>query len=311
MTIEQVEGEQLHYRMLDHGYVKYVAHLGDDNSPLEGARMSTGRETGVDVVADDRLRARLWRDQHTSPFQLCELVVEMQLPIFCLRQIDRHRTIARDELAVDSSGRYSAVESTVESCDPTMHAYTARNEFSGRYSAMPDLFYIPVPSRIQRKGAANKQGSAGPLPVAQQVGFVAAWMDAAAEDRLLYEKAINAGMASELARLHLPLNQYTKVRLKADLLNWLKFLQLRLQPDVQWETRQYAQAVGKIIKDLWPKTWAVFEEQLYGARLSRTEWQTVRCVLEEFVSDSGPGEPGPITDLLRRLDGHDDLLEAP
>ncbi|NDF30551.1 MAG: thymidylate synthase (FAD), partial [Nitrososphaeria archaeon] len=33
---------------MDHGYVRVVDLMGDDLSPLEAARMSTGNETGAD-----------------------------------------------------------------------------------------------------------------------------------------------------------------------------------------------------------------------------------------------------------------------
>jgi len=293
VTIEQ------EYRVLDHGYIRYIDHMGDDNGPLESARMSTDKETGVDVAADDRLRERLWRDQHTTPFEANELVVELQLPIFCLRQLDRHRTVARDE---------AGVEITVETIDETMHAHTSRNEFSGRYSTMPDLFYVPTADRVRKKGTANKQGSAEPLDPDIQEAWVAAWRAEAKADRTMYEDAVATGMASELARIHLPLNQYTKVRLKACMLNWFKFLNLRLRPDVQWETRLYAQAIGKIVRDLWPKCWAVFEEHaLYGVRLSRME----RRLLRESISQHAYESNAEVRKLCDKLADTPDFLEVP
>jgi len=296
VTIEQ------EYRVLDHGYIRYIDHMGDDNGPLESARMSTDKETGVDVAADDRLRERLWRDQHTTPFEANELVVELQLPIFCLRQLDRHRTVARDE---------AGVEITVETIDETMHAHTSRNEFSGRYSTMPDLFYVPTADRVRKKGTANKQGSAEPLDPDIQEAWVAAWRAEAKADRTMYEDAVATGMASELARIHLPLNQYTKVRLKACMLNWFKFLNLRLRPDVQWETRLYAQAIGKIVRDLWPKCWAVFEEHaLYGVRLSRTERQLARELLADLVRHADLSEQPEIGKLFDKLADMPDFLEV-
>jgi len=290
----QAKGEPLliEHKMLDHGYVRYVNHMGNDLTPLEAARMSTDKETGVDVEADDRLRERLWRDLHTTPFEQCELVVELQLPIFCLRQIDRHRTVARDETIIE----------VIETIDETMHAHTTRNEFSGRYSTMPDLFYIPAADRVRKKGTANKQGSSEPLAEEQQREWSGRWAGEARHARVVYEEAVATGMASELARIHLPLNQYTKLRLKACLLNWLKFLNLRLRPDVQWETRLYAQAIGRICRVLWPKTWAVFEEHsLYSVRLSRTERQLLLAVL--------PGGEG-VKALLAKLADPGDFLEV-
>ncbi len=292
------------YAMLDYGYVACVNHMGDDDEALRAARLSTDRETGVDAAADHRLRDYLWRNQHTTPFEQCELVVELQLPIFCLRQLDRHRTVMRDE---------TGLEVVVETLDETMHAHTTRNEFSGRYSKMPDLFYVPLPERVKSKGRTNKQGSAEALAKLVQDAWHSEWAEEARHDREIYERAVGAGMASELARVHLPLNQYTRVRLKACLLNWFKFLNLRLRPDVQWETRLYAQAIGRICQQLWPETWAVFEEHsLYGARLSRTERRLARDAIEMALENIA-GTSADVEDvraLLARLADPPDLLSA-
>ena len=255
--------------VLDHGYVQYVAHLGDDNSPLEAARMSTGRETGVDIAKDDALRLRLWRDQHTTPFEMCELVVEMQCPIFVLRQIDRHRTVNYDGTVIETE-------------DENPRQFMSRNEFSGRYATMPDLFFVPPLDRIQKKGVANKQGSEGALDPATQGAARDMIVGGTRDARSIYETMVTMGVASEIARVALPLNQYTKLRLKGSLLTWLKFLNLRLRPDVQLECRVYAQEIAKIVRRLFPKTWAIFEEEtLYAVKLNAT----LRGMLDEKLKE--------------------------
>lgn len=285
------------FKVLNHGYIRYIGHLGSDLAPIESARMSTNKESGVDEKKDDGLRDYLWRMQHTTPFEANELIVEIQCPIFVLRQIDRHRTVKYDELEV-------RIE--VESVDQTMREFTSRNEFSGRYSEMPDLFYIPELARIQRKSATNKQGSAEPLSEHDQQEVQKLLLESTAHARQVYENLIARGVASEIARVALPLNQYTKVRLKASLLNWFKFLDLRLRHDVQLETRVYAQAIGKICKQLWPKAWAVFEEHnLYGARLSRTERQTLHEAILRVDYEKNP----VLRKLFDKLADGGDLLE--
>jgi thymidylate synthase (FAD) len=280
--------------LLDHGYVKYVEHMGSDLSPLESARMSTAKETGVDEAADTRLLNRLWGDQHSTPFESCELTVEISCPIFVLRQLDRHRTVSYDDM-------------TVETVDEVMRSFTSRNEFSGRYSVMPDLFYIPKPERIKRKGTANKQGSAEPLSAKDQGHAFGLIVESTNVARKTYERLIEMGVASEVARVALPLNQFTKVRLKANLLNWFKFLNLRLRPDVQWESRIYAQAIGRICRELWPRCWAVFEEHtLLGCRLSRTERRLLCRVLSNLLDEPDNKD---IDKLCRKLAAGPDLLE--
>ncbi len=46
----------------------------------------------------------------------------------------------------------------------------------------------------------------------------------------------------------------------ANLRNWLAFLTLRMDEHAQWEIRQYANAVGELIAEAFPRTWALFEE---------------------------------------------------
>lgn len=273
--------------VLDKGYVKCVGHMGDDLSPLEYARMSTSNPTGVDVDKDDRLRQRLWKDQHTSPFEAVELAVELKLPLFCLRQIDRHRTLEVGNMLVEDYDEF--------------RVWTSRNEFSSRYSVLPDEYYIPPSERFQKKeiqkdrsqfwansGTAprdhNKQGSGEPFSPMEQTGFLNKLQDVVSICRHTYEGFVSHGMATELARLIIPQNQYTKIRLKANGLHWTRFFNLRLKPDVQIETKEYAVAIARIFRTLFPKMWLVFQEStLHGVTLNRTEKELIRKKLEPLL----------------------------
>jgi thymidylate synthase ThyX len=48
------------------------------------------------------------------------------------------------------------------------------------------------------------------------------------------------------------------MRASANLRNWLAFLDLRMAPNAQWEIRQYANVVARLIEDLFPRTYALF-----------------------------------------------------
>lgn len=220
---------QQEHKVLDHGYVRYIRHAGDDLSALEAARMSTGNPTGVDEGKDDRLRERLWRDRHTSPFEMNWLELEVQVPIFEARHIQRHRAFSF-------------------------------NEFSGRYAEMPDLYYIPDPARIKAQHATNHQMSGDAMGAEAQRLAVEVIEAAARHASALYRGLLKEGVARETARLVLPLNQYTRFRMGGNLRNWFHFLGLRLAEDTQWETRQTAEAVAAIIRDVWPKTYEVFDK---------------------------------------------------
>lgn len=263
--------------LLNAGYVRYIDHMGDDLSAVKAARMSTNNPTGVDDKKDDRLRNYLWSHQHTSPTEMAELVVEMQLPIFVLRQIDRHRTLD-----------YPNDELVVESVDEVPRKYMSRNEFSGRYSEMEMKFYIPEVGRVRGQHSVNKQGSGSELSETDQVTFISHLCSVSEHAKEMYKQSIELGVARELARALLPVNFYTRIQLKGSLLSWFKFLALRDKPDVQWETRQYARAISSIIKDLWPKSYTVFEENtLTGVRLSGREKKQLWQLLTGEVSAPG------------------------
>lgn len=68
----------------------------------------------------------------------------------------------------------------------------------------------------------------------------------------------------EIARLALTVGRYSTMRATTDLRNWLGFCTLRMAPNAQWEIREYANVVGKLIEAKFPLTWAMFAESLSG-----------------------------------------------
>lgn len=236
-------------KCLEHGYVKYVAHLGADESIIDAARMSTnggfiawepyeGHPKG-----DAGLLSYLYRNQHMTPFEMCDLVIEVQAPIFVVREWHRHRTFSY-------------------------------NEASARYAVMPDLHYLPPLERMVKQDNKNKQaGASDQLDQEISVQIQALLKQ---EQRWLYhdyEAMLGEGLAREVARINTPVSRYTRFRAKANLRNWLGFLHLRMAENAQIEIRVFADAVAELVKLLWPRTWALFEEHtLYGKHLSRTEY---------------------------------------
>jgi thymidylate synthase (FAD) len=202
---------------------------------------------------DQGLLEHLWSHHHATPFEMCELAIEVQAPIFVFREWHRHRT-------------------------------QSYNEFSARYSQMQNLHYIPELTRIQKQSAANKQGSAEAFPEDEAESirmFIEAQQEQIYES---YDEWVEKGLAKEVARVNTPVSRYSKMRAKTDLRSWLMFLNLRIRPDAQWEIRQYAQEVASIIGNLFPRTWALFMEyDLYGTRFSRTEMNVLRSMLSRLM----------------------------
>lgn len=265
---------------MDHGYVKLLDWMGTDESIIEAARMSTGRGfegwdpvkrckkclvlhavsvhyTGGDMCADDAhewevtkgdqwLLAYLYENRHMTPFEMCELKIEVQAPLMVFREWHRHRT-------------------------------QSYNEFSARYSQMANLHYMPLLSRIQKQSATNKQGSAEAFPEEYAAEVIADMMNEQQQVYQHYEKLVNDGVAKEVARLNTPVSRYSKMVAKANLRNWLAFLTLRDDGAAQWEIRQYADVVGRVVRALWPRVYGLWEDHTkYAVTFSAPEMAVLR-----------------------------------
>jgi thymidylate synthase (FAD) len=130
---------------------------------------------------------------------------------------------------------------------------------SARYTQMPDIHYLPESSRVKAQSKSNKQGtSEQELPPEIIEEFLRRTKED--QDRIYanYQWALDNGIAREIARINTPVSRYSKMVASANLLNWLKFLKLRMPMAAQWEIRQYANAVAQIVAEKFPRTWDLF-----------------------------------------------------
>jgi thymidylate synthase, flavin-dependent len=228
------------FPVLDHGYLRYVEHWGSDERIVESARMSTGKgHKGwgtPETPGDEKLLAYLYEHRHHSPFEMAGLTLEVQAPIFVFREWHRHRT-------------------------------QSYNEMSSRYVPLPDVNYVPTVERLQMRSATNKQAQgvvgAPELSSMSAESFRQDLLRNYRQAQELYEQALAAGIAKELARVHLPVGRYSRMRASANLRNWLAFLTLRMDPAAQWEIREYACQLGSFIERLYPRTWKLFVNGLH------------------------------------------------
>jgi thymidylate synthase (FAD) len=234
-----------HQPVLDHGHVKLVDLMGDDERIEEVARLSYQRGTRKKNETRGLLRYLL-KHRHTSPFEQVAVTLDMKLPIFVARQLIRHRT-------------------------------QKLNEMSGRYSVLPEEFYLPELEQICLQNPTNKQGRAEPLPYEDAVVIRERMKQHCEEGFLIYRDLLDKGVARETARIHLPLNTYTQWCTTWDGHNLLHMLELRMDAHAQWEIRQYAHAIALIVQDWLPITWEAFEDfRLEAITLSRQERRYVR-----------------------------------
>lgn len=225
--------------LLDHGFIQVKEVMGSDTAIVESARMSYGR--GTKKVNDDAgLINYLVRNHHTSPLEMGEIRFHMRLPIFVMRQLVRHRT-------------------------------ANLNEYSGRYSEMVRLFYVPEPAQICAQDKVNKQGSAEPLEegVAQTIRAVMREQCNEAFDA--YEAILKSGVSRETARIVLPLNTYTECVWKLDISNLIKLLYLRDDDHAQYEIRVYARVMAEAVERFFPLVYAAYMRSRESVTLTQAQ----------------------------------------
>ena len=247
MTTEKIQ-------ILDHGYLSVIEHWGSDERIVEAARMSTGKgflgwgpqpcpscaAEGWPVEkcedkkpGDEKLLRFLSENHHDTPFEMAGMIVEVQAPIFFFREWHRHRT-------------------------------QSYNEMSARYTPLPDVNYIPTVERLMVNSKTNKQAGvvagAEELTEVQAEQFRKTLAGMYQDQEKLYQWALKSGVPKELARVHLPVGRYSRMRASANLRNWLGFLTLRMDSKAQYEIRMYANAVGNLIAERFPRTWELFSD---------------------------------------------------
>ncbi len=224
------------HEVLDHGLVRVIDYMGDDNAITQAARVSYGKGT-KHVTNDEGLIRYLMRHWHSTPFEMCEVKFHVKLPVFVARQWIRHRT-------------------------------ANVNEYSARYSILDREFYIPAPEHLAAQSTVNNQGRGELLQGEEAQRVLDILRDDATRAYDHYEDMLSQdgqkGLARELARMNLPANVYTQWYWKVDLHNLFHFLRLRADTHAQYEIRTYAEVMCDIVKDWVPLAYAAFEDYRMG-----------------------------------------------
>ncbi|MEO1178368.1 MAG: FAD-dependent thymidylate synthase, partial [Pseudomonadota bacterium] len=239
--------------VLDHGFVRVIDYMGDDNAITQAARVSYGKGTKT-VSNDEGLIRYLMRHWHSTPFEMCEVKLHVKLPVFVARQWIRHRT-------------------------------ANVNEYSARYSILDREFYIPAPDALAAQSVINNQGRGEALSGEEAERVLRYLRDDAMRCYDHYEEMISQdsqqGLARELARMNLPANIYTQWYWKVDLHNLFHFLRLRADAHAQYEIRVYADAICEVVKDWVPAAYGAFEDyRMGGATLSATALDCIRRMVK-------------------------------
>jgi flavin-dependent thymidylate synthase len=191
---------------------------------------------------------------NTSPFEMTELKFHMGMPIFVVRQLVRHRM-------------------------------ANLNEFSGRYSVMPLMFYTPPPEDVCYQASDNKQGRSGPVDGETLADFYEGLRESRMHAGNFYQWSLEEGVAKELARIDLPLSTYTFLYWKIDLRNLFHLIGLRSDPHAQKEIRAYSDLLAGIAKRVCPIAFSAFEDyQLYSLQFSQPELAAIRALSHFHVT---------------------------
>jgi len=232
--------------VLDNGHVDYVSHMGSDLMVCNAARVSFANETDWEVdsaavqrmrdsgsptipfeeltmlsVKDQKLIRYLAKHNHWTPFAHPQITLRIKAPISVRTQFFKHK------------------QGFVE------------NEISRRYVSFEPDFYRPTWRGKPTNGA--KQGSEDFIQVAPNTSSL--YDQAIAAAMYAYSTLLEDGVAPEQARFVLPQGMYTEWYWTGSLAAYARFYSQRIDIHAQWEIRQYAEKIGKIISPLFPVSW--------------------------------------------------------
>lgn len=214
------------------GKVELVDAVGSDLTIVNSARVSFGVHKSELDDKDKKLIRYLIKHNHTSTLEHCFVTFRVKVPLFIRSQHHRHRT-------------------------------WSYNEISRRYTAEKLEFYAPLKFRTQHE--SNRQASNENELIDPKIGSYGKTASETIkifhnEAFNLYNELMDAGVCREQARGVLPQNLYTEYYASANLSNILKFIELRSHEGAQWEIQKVAEAMLKILEELYPETLKAYNE---------------------------------------------------
>lgn len=168
----------------------------------------------------DKLLRYLVKHKHWSPFEMANMVVEINTTRAIAAQVLRHRSFSYQE-------------------------------FSQRYSDVGALGSAVMP-HLRRQDLKNRQNSVDDLD-SEMIGQYYRRIGQLFEDtEHLYREMVSNGVAKECARGILPLNSPTRLYMNGTIRSWIHYLQIRSGIETQLEHRQIALSILEIFKEELP-----------------------------------------------------------
>jgi thymidylate synthase (FAD) len=207
----------------------YAGHNSAEDMIVYMARVSNPSNQDM-TRGDEKLIRYLIKNQHWSPFQMVNVVMEISTTRDIARQILRHNSFSFQEF----SQRYA---------DPTK-----------------DLGFDLRDARLQ--DTKNRQNSIETEDSKLKSEWMVKQMNVISEAKYAYEWAIENGIAKEQARSVLPEgNTQSRMYMNGSLRSWIHYCQLRMANGTQKEHMEVATECWKIIKEKFPNVVAAIEQQ--------------------------------------------------
>lgn len=191
------------------------------------ARVSSPQNQGKDAT---RLLRYCIRHGHWSPFEMAHAVIEIETTRAISAQLLRHRSFSFQEF----SQRYAQVHDKPRDPDQRLAGTT------NRQSSLP----VDWPNTTLYQQHAVR---------AAQEAIQASW-DA-------YVSLVDAGFATETARMVLPLCTPTRLYMAGNIRSWLHYIDLRKKSDTQEEHRIIAENIHAILQRAIPTIMSAFDER--------------------------------------------------
>ena len=165
----------------------------------------------------------LIKHKHWSPFEMANMVVEINTTRAISAQVLRHRSFAFQE-------------------------------FSQRYSDVGSLGSASIPS-LRRQDHKNRQNSIDDVPQEQVAFYRRRISQLFEESEHLYKEMVSNGIAKECARGILPMNSRTRLYMNGSIRSWIHYLQIRASVETQLEHREIALQILNIFEQQFPNVY--------------------------------------------------------
>ena len=305
-------------QVLDHGFVEYIDHMGDDQAIVQAARVSYGNDrkekSRFDYVAEilgvnlNEIERVQQHDYHIS-VKLTGVDNEVGISLkewneHTKKQKDKDRNLIRYLMGHSHTTPFEMVEFKFCIQIPmdiwrqmVRHRTASINEYSTRYTEALNFFHEVAPSEWRTQSKSNKQGS--DKYIDEETGrslskFQRLFLDNAKRE---YKEKLSTGVAREQARKDLPLSTYTRAYWKCDLHNIFNFLRLRLDSHAQLEIQEYAQAIYNLIRPRVPIACEAFKDYvLHAKKFSAQEMNLIRHAVKGQILLGQDAKPEFLTD---------------